>query len=86
MLSSPAYLLSGALMMSVATMSSSQTIMAMKIHDETVYKQTSMNKKYKRKLKLLKKYQSLKSKHHTVKVVDSENDSIELIDLDKMDL
>ena len=57
---SPAYLQSGALMMSVATMSSSQAILAMKIHDETVYKQTRylplrMNKKYKRKLKWLKK-------------------------------
>ena len=63
---SPAYLQSGGLMMSVATMSASQAVLAMKIHDETVYRQKRllplvMNKKYQRKLKLLKKYQENKS-------------------------
>ena len=86
---SPAYLQSGALMMSVATMSSSQAILAMKIHDETVYKQTrylplTMNKKYKRKLKLLKKYQALKAQKPTESTNDDVNKDTSLIDVDKI--
>lgn len=59
----PAYLQSGALMMSVATMSATQAVLAMKIHDETVYRQTRllplrMNKKYQMKANICKKYQS----------------------------
>ena len=61
---SPAYLQSGALMMSVATMSASQAVIAMKIHDETVYKQKrllplALNKKYQRNLNLFKRYQDI---------------------------
>ena len=86
---SPAYLQSGALMMSVATMSSSQAIMAMKIHDETVHRQTrhlplTMNKKYKRKLKLLKKYQSLKSLKSSDGVVDVVGSDTEVIDVEML--
>ena len=52
--------------MSVATMSASQAVLAMKIHDETVYRQRRLlplvlNKKYQRKLKLLKKFQANKA-------------------------
>ena len=86
---SPAYLQSGALMMSIATMSSSQAVMAMKIHDETVYRQTRhmpliLNKKYKRKLKLLKKYQSLKSNNYLQDVPDDAVHTGDLIDVDKL--
>ena len=86
---SPAYLQSGALMMSIATMSSSQAVMAMKIHDETVYRQTRhmpliLNKKYKRKLKLLKKYQALKSNKHSTDVQEDAIQTCELIDVDKL--
>ena len=63
--------------------------MAMKIHDETVYRQTRhlpliLNKKYKRKLKLLKKYQALKSKRSSSDVMEEAVETTDLTDLDKL--
>ena len=85
---SPAYLQSGALMMSIATMSSSQAVLAMKIHDETVYRQTRhlpliLNKKYKRKLKLLKKYQAIKSKESSTGVLEDIRETVCIVDEDE---
>ena len=85
---SPAYLQSGALMMSIATMSSSQAVLAMKIHDETVYRQTRhlpliLNKKYKRKFKLLKKYQAIKSKESSTGVLEDIRETVCIVDEDE---